>query len=80
MNAAQGYIAIAIIILLVICLLLSRRNKNAEYKGLSTLAAVAFGFVLAGIIFGENRAVGYSLMGIGVVLAVIDIYIKHKDK
>jgi hypothetical protein len=38
------------------------------------------GFVLAGILFGENRLVGYALLGIGVILAVIDIVRKSKSK
>lgn len=28
------------------------------------------------IIFGEDRLVGYSLLGVGVLLAVVDIYFK----
>jgi len=34
---------------------------------------MAFCFVLAGICFGENRLIGYGLMGIGIILAVLDI-------
>jgi hypothetical protein len=35
---------------------------------------LALGFVLAGILFGIERLIGYGLMDIGVLLAVIDIY------
>lgn len=42
------------------------------------MASIAFGFVVAGIIFAENRLIGYGLLGIGVILAVVDIYLKTK--
>ena len=38
------------------------------------------GLLLAGILFGEERPIGYGLLGIGVVLAVIDIFIQHKKR
>jgi hypothetical protein len=44
------------------------------------LAGLAWAFVLAGIIFGEDRLIGYGLMGVGVVLAVIDVFITPKRK
>ena len=37
------------------------------------MASVAFAFVLAGILFGENGLVGYGLMTAGTILAVADI-------
>ena len=30
------------------------------------------GFVIAGIGFSDNRLIGYSLMGVGVALAIVD--------
>jgi hypothetical protein len=55
-------------------------SRRKPEKGLSRLAALSFAFILAGIIFGENRLVGYSLLGIGVLLAVIDIYYKRTSR
>jgi len=49
-------------------------------KKVSLLGGLGLMFVLAGIIFGESRLVGYTLIGIGVLLAVIDIIIKSKKK
>jgi hypothetical protein len=44
------------------------------------LASLAFGFVVAGIVFGnDNRLIGYGLMGIGVLLAVLDIF-RNRNK
>jgi hypothetical protein len=36
--------------------------------------------IIAGVIFGENRLLGYGLMGIGVAVAVLDIYSRAKAK
>lgn len=76
MTPAQIYVAAAIVSLAIIAF--NRRNKNRETKRLSRMSAVAFGFILAGIIFSENRFIGYSLMAIGLILSVVDIYIKRE--
>jgi hypothetical protein len=79
MNPSQIYILISIIILLVIAILLIIFiKKDKKQKSLTPLAGIAFAFVLAGIIFGENRLIGYSLIGIGILLAIVDIVIKLK--
>jgi len=64
------YTIIALAVLAVIFFFV---NKNKKQKQLSKLTAIAFAFVIAGIVFGENRLIGYSLIGIGIALAVIDI-------
>ncbi len=55
-------------------------KKNKKEKRLTPLEGIALAFVLAGIIFGDDRLAGYSLIGSGVLLAVIDIFIKLKKK
>jgi hypothetical protein len=55
------------------------RRKKAENR-ITPLAGMAFAFILAGILFGEDRLVGYGLMGIGVVLAVADILNRSRTK
>ena len=70
MNA---YILISIVVLAVIVLLIVLVAKNREKARLTPLAGLAFGFILAGVIFGENRVIGYGLLGIGVVLGIVDI-------
>ena len=72
------YLVSAIIALAIIGGLFFFVNKNKSAKQLTPLAGLAFGFVLAGIIFGDNRLVGYSLFGIGVILAIIDSFNKSK--
>lgn len=78
MNASQMYILIAIIVLAVIGLLVFVFSKKGTGRRLTPLASYAFAFVLAGILFSETRLLGYGLMGIGVILAVIDIVNKAR--
>jgi hypothetical protein len=74
MNASNIYIAISIIALAIIALPIFILGKSQEKKRLTPIASLAFGFIVAGIVFGGNRLIGYSLMGIGVVLSLIDMF------
>ena len=77
MSTTQIYIAVAIIALALIALaLFFISRKKVSYK-FTPLAGTAFGFVIAGIIFSENRLIGYGLIGIGVTLAIIDVIMKY---
>jgi hypothetical protein len=78
MNISQVYIIISIVVLLIVALLIYVTSKNKKSSALSPLAGLAFGFILAGLFFGEERVVGYSMLGIGVVLAVIDMIRKSR--
>ena len=55
-------------------------RKNKKEKTLTPLATLAFMFILAGILFGDDRLISYSLFGIGIILAVIDVINKKKRK
>lgn len=79
MNISQMYVAVAIVVLMVIALLVFFVRKNRKENSLTPLAGLAFGFVLAGILFAEDRLIGYSLMGVGVLLAVVDIF-RNRNK
>ncbi len=78
MNASQIYIAFAIVVLAVIAALVFFASKRKE-KRLTPLAGLAFAFVLAGLMFGQERWLGYGLLGIGVILAVVDMVRKGKS-
>ncbi|WP_440947318.1 hypothetical protein ACSAZL_03320 [Methanosarcina sp. T3] len=80
MIISQFYIITSIVILAIVALLVFFVKKNKKERKLTPLAGLAFGFVLAGIIFGDDRLIGYSLMGFGIILAVIDIIKKSKEK
>jgi hypothetical protein len=76
MDASQFFILLSIAALAVIAVLfvvLARNKGGSKGSRLSPLAGLAFGFILAGLFFNENRLLGYSLLGIGVVLAVGDM-------
>jgi EamA domain-containing membrane protein RarD len=79
MNLTPLYIVISIAVLLIIAIIFFFVNKKKPEK-LSKLASLSFIFVIAGVIFGDERLISYSLIGIGIILAVIDIVIKHKKK
>jgi len=78
MNTSQIYIVVSIAaFVLVLILFLAGRKKG---KKLTPFLGLAWALVLAGIIFGENRLIGYSFIGAGVVLAVIDVYITPRRR
>ena len=81
MNISQIYIAISIVVLAIIALLIFFVSKSKKEKKLTPLAGLAFGFILAGIIFAnQGRLISYSFMGVGVVLAIIDMINKLRKK
>jgi len=80
LNLTPVYIAISIIALLIIAALVFFVKKNKKQKRLSTLAGLSFVFVIAGIVFGDDRLTGYGLIGVGIILAVVDIIMKSKKK
>lgn len=78
MNIAQMYILVAIVVFAVIAVLVFVVGEKGNEKKLTPLASLAFSFVLAGLLFGDDRWIGYGLMGIGVILAVLDMFNKSK--
>jgi hypothetical protein len=74
MNTSIAYLAISIGVVAIVAILVFLVSKGERKKRLTPLAGLAFGFVLAGILFGDDRLVGYGLMGVGVVLAIIAIF------
>tara|TARA_Y100000310_G_scaffold221959_1_gene223572 strand:- start:3332 stop:3571 length:240 start_codon:yes stop_codon:yes gene_type:complete len=73
MESSQIYILISIVVILVIAVVLFFVRRDKIKRKLTPLAGLAFGFILAGILFGDNRLVGYSLMGVGVLIAIVDM-------
>jgi len=73
---ANLYIAISIIVLLIIVALIFSSGK--KQKRMTPIGSLAFSFIIAGIVFGESRFIGYCLIGTGVFLAIIDIIRRSK--
>jgi len=74
------WIAISITALVVIMvLLLISRRKGKQLLNPSNLLILGMSFVVLGIIFGDERLIGYSFIGIGVLLSVIDAIRNRKQ-
>jgi hypothetical protein len=81
MQIDQVNILLVLAVLAIIILVLMLFTQNNEGRKLTPLAGLAFGFIIAGVVFGENKLFGYSLFGTGIILAIVDIIIKNrKDK
>ena len=81
MNTSATWIAVSVVSLAIVAILIifvARRGRGANK--LSPLASLAFAFILAGTLFGEDRLVSYGLIGIGIVLAVVDIINRRKSQ
>ena len=80
MDTPTASIILAIIGFTIIAVLLVVVCRRKEQAKLTPLAGLAFGFMLMGLFFGDERWLGYSLLGIGFVLAVADIIRGLKEK
>jgi len=70
-------ISIAAFTAIVVLLILNRRKS----RRISTLAMLGMTMVVLGIISSDSRWVGYPLIGVGVLLAIIDTkYIKSLEE
>ena len=68
MQALYIGISIAALIAILVLLVLNRRKINR----ISTLTMLGMTMIVLGIIFDESRWISYSLIGVGVLLAIID--------
>ena len=68
MQALYIGISIAASIAILVLLVLNRRKVNR----ISTLTMLGMTMIVLGIIFGDSRWISYSLIGVGVLLAIID--------
>jgi len=73
------WIAISIIALVVIVVLLLI-GRGKQYRKPSNLAVLGMSLVVLGIIFGDERLIGYSFIGVGVLLSVIDAIRNRKQQ
>ncbi|OGN92451.1 MAG: hypothetical protein A2Y88_03490 [Chloroflexi bacterium RBG_13_48_10] len=80
MNSSLAFILLSLGVLLVVAIFVFFLGRNRTENRLTPLAGLAFGFILAGILFGEARLIGYSLMGVGVIVALVDILNRSKSK
>lgn len=74
MNIWQIIIIVAgIVVLALLALLVFRTAKSRKETPLSPLLILAMGLTVSGITFSSDRILGYSLLGTGIVISVIEI-------
>jgi hypothetical protein len=74
MQALYIGISITAFIVILVLLVLNRRKIHR----ISTLTMLGMTMAVLGLIFGDSRWISYSLIGVGVLLAVIDAtYVKR---
>ena len=71
-------ISISAMVVIMVLLLISRRRGN-QLLNPSNLLILGMSCVVLGIIFGDDRIVGYSFIGVGVLLSVIDAIRNRKQ-
>jgi ammonia channel protein AmtB len=77
MQALYIGISTAAFIAIIVVLILNRRKSHR----ISALTMLGITMVVLGIIFGESGWVGYLLIGVGVLLAIIDaLYVKSLEE
>ncbi len=59
-------------------LLLLARERGGQYPKPSNLVTIGMSLVVLGIIFGDDRLIGYSFIGVGILLSVVDAIRKRK--
>ena len=69
-------ISISALVVIVVLLLIAR---GKQYRKPSNLAILGTSLVVLGIIFGDDRLIGYSFIGVGVLLSVIDAIRNRKQ-
>jgi hypothetical protein len=78
MAESQIYILIGILALAVTAAVVIFVRGRKPGEKMTKLAQLAFVFIFAGILFGEDRFIGYGLMTVGGLLALADIIKKIK--
>jgi len=78
MNMTVAYIGISVGALLILAMLAYASIKTRRPGRITVLAGLAFALVLAGILLGQEQLLGYGLIALGVILALIDIVQKSR--
>ncbi|MFA6456730.1 MAG: hypothetical protein WCW40_07910 [Bacteroidota bacterium] len=73
MDISIIFIPLLLATLMIIAILAFVINRHKGRNKFTPLGGLAFGFILAGLFTSDDRLIGYSLFGIGIILAVIDI-------
>jgi len=80
MDLSSIFLLIGLVALVIIALLAIYAAKKKKQDKPYKIAFIAFFLVILGIVLGNNEWLGYSLIGAGVILAIIDIIRSLKNK
>ncbi|MEM5774389.1 MAG: hypothetical protein AAGU05_05250 [Anaerolineaceae bacterium] len=80
MNSLVVYTALTLTALFSIVILVYLNWVKGPVKSYSLLPGIAIGFVLAGLFTGGERLVSYGFMGIGVLIALLNLRQKRPGK
>ena len=80
MEASQIFIIVAIGVLAVLALVVFILNKDKKRTKMTPLVSFALVFIVVGIFFSDSQWLSYSAFGIAIVISVIDMIIKLKNK
>ncbi len=81
MNANQIFILVAVLTLVAVLVLWFFAIRPHGPRPLSPLSGIAFAFVIAGIVLGDQpHWLGYGLIAIGVVAAIADMIVHRPGR
>ena len=60
---------VILIVLAAVVFLISKKRTNKE----NTLVTLGTVFVVLGIVFGDDRLLGYSFIAIGIMLSIVSV-------
>jgi len=72
MSPGAAYVAIAVGVLAVLAVLFLLVGRRGGERRLTPLAGLSLACVVCGIVFGEERVVGYAFFLVGIFLAIVD--------
>lgn len=76
-SPASAWLVYALVLLAIIFVMLMIKRKELPQR-MSKLESLAFVLIIMGLFLAENRLLGYSLLGAGVILALLDILDKSR--
>jgi len=79
-DASLPFIALSVIILIIIGVLFIIAWKKKKEQQFSPFAIMGMLFIILGIVFGSDRLIGYSFLGVGVIVSVFDVVKNLKRK
>ena len=79
MDASWSWIVASLVVLAAVAMLVFRAGGAGNRNRLTPLAGLALGFVISGMVFGEERWLAYGLFAAGVILAVVDMVKRSRE-